>query len=92
MLMSKLSYPSDRGYLLRCRILYLYKAYQQIHFSFWIYTLQGSVQGLSESPEKVPSLLIQFQKLLDSWFVKTSQEIQNNNPLRQQFTQIISHI
>mgnify|MGYP003528249359 CR=1 FL=1 len=43
-------------------ILCLYKAHQRMYFSFWICTLQGSVQGFSESPEKVPSLLIQFQK------------------------------
>ena len=43
-------------------ILCLYKAHQRMYFSFWICTLQGSVQGLSESLEKVPSLLIQFQR------------------------------
>lgn len=57
-------------------IVYLYKAHQRMYFSFWIFTSEGSRKGFFRVPEKFPSLLIQFQRPLDSQKSKTSHNIQ----------------
>ena len=44
-------------------ILYLYKAHQRMYFSFWIFTLQGAIEGIFRFPQKLPHYLSSFASL-----------------------------
>lgn len=44
-------------------ILYLYKAHQRMYFSFWIFTLQGAIEGIFRFQKKLPHYLSSFASL-----------------------------
>ena len=41
-------------------VLCLYKAHQRMYFSFWIFTLQGAIEGIFRFPKKLPHYLSSF--------------------------------